>query len=49
MIAVCGVAFYLVVLLGGVTTDRGTGAVQDDPMLASLGLEALRQLGETLA
>ncbi|CAM9130989.1 unnamed protein product [Ectocarpus sp. 4 AP-2014] len=48
MITICGVAFYAVLLLGGVTTDRGTG-VQDDPMLASLGAYALRQMGEALA
>ena len=49
MISICGLAFYVVIALGGVTTDRGTGAVQDDPMLASLGAQALRQLGEALA
>eukprot|EP00752_Nemacystus_decipiens_P006297 g5677.t1 len=49
MITVCGVAFYAVLLLGGVTTDRGPG-VQDDPMLAStLGAYALRQAAEALA
>lgn len=49
MITICGVAFYAVILLGGVTTDRGTG-VQDDPMLAStLGEYALRQVTEALA
>lgn len=49
MITICGVAFYAVILLGGVTTDRGTG-VQDDPMLAStLGAYALRQVTEALA
>lgn len=49
MISICGLAFYAVILLGGVTTDRGTGTVQDDPMLASLGVQALRQLGDVLA
>ncbi|CAM9761054.1 unnamed protein product [Scytosiphon promiscuus] len=48
MITICGAAFYAVILLGGVTTDRST-AVQDDPMLASaVGAYALRQIAETL-
>lgn len=49
MITICGVAFYAVILLGGVTTERGAG-VQDDPMLAStIGAYALRQAAEALA
>lgn len=48
MITICGAAFYVVILLGGVTTDRST-AVQDDPMLASaVGAYALRQITEAL-
>lgn len=50
MIGICGAAFYVVLLFNGITTDRGSGAVQDDPMLASIyGAEALRQLSEMLA
>lgn len=48
MIAICGVAFYVVLLFNGISTERSAG-VQDDPMLASLGAEALRQLNEMIA
>lgn len=49
MIALCGAAFYAVILLGGVTTDRDPGGVKDDPLLASVGAYALRQVGDMLA
>jgi hypothetical protein len=33
MFGICGAAFYVVVFLNGITTDRGT-AVIDDPEVA---------------
>lgn len=43
MIGFCGVAFYVVLLLNGISTDRGPGTVQDDPMLAYATGELLEQ------
>lgn len=49
MITICAAAFYAVVVLGGVTTERGTGVTQDDPLLSSLATHALLKVGGALS
>jgi hypothetical protein len=45
MFVVCGAAFYAVVFLNGITTDRLTTPIQDD---ADMGLAALSALTSQL-